>query len=40
MKENHSDIIRQLDNGAALDADMNQGIVDACIKYREEYLKE
>jgi F-type H+-transporting ATPase subunit alpha len=40
MKENHSDIIRQLDNGAALDADMNQAIVDACIKYREEYLKE
>jgi F-type H+-transporting ATPase subunit alpha len=38
MHENHSDVIRQLENGAVLDDDLTQTIVEASVKCRNAYL--
>lgn len=38
MKENAPDIIRQIDSGAALDAELNQAIVDAAVRCRDAFL--
>jgi F-type H+-transporting ATPase subunit alpha len=38
MKSEHSDIMRQIDTGAALDDTLNNAIVDAATKFRDEYL--
>jgi F-type H+-transporting ATPase subunit alpha len=38
MKLEHSDIMRQIDTGAALDDTLNSAIVEAATKFRDEYL--
>jgi F-type H+-transporting ATPase subunit alpha len=38
MRSEHSDIMRQLDMGAALDETLDKSIVDAATKFRSEYL--
>jgi F-type H+-transporting ATPase subunit alpha len=38
MKSEHSDIMRQIETGAALDETLNNAIVDAATKFRDEYL--
>jgi F-type H+-transporting ATPase subunit alpha len=38
MRSEHSDIMRQLDAGAALDETLNEQIVDAAKKFRDEYI--
>lgn len=40
MEEKHGDIMRQIDSGCALDAELNQEIVDAAVAFREQYLKQ
>jgi F-type H+-transporting ATPase subunit alpha len=38
MKLEHSDIMRRIDSGAALDESLNEAIVDAATKFRDEYI--
>ena len=38
MKQNHPEIIRQIESGAALDASLNQAIVDAAVASRDAFL--
>ena len=38
VKQNHPEIIRQIESGAALDASLNQAIVDAAVASRDAFL--
>lgn len=40
MKSEHTDIMRQIDSGAALDETLSQTIIAAATAFRDEYLKK